>query len=70
MKEMKRASKELKMLNKKLQKVLTKDRFLDRIEELVKEGTVKIVDCEKDGTPIINITKKGMRLFMNVLGDA
>ena len=70
MKEMKKASKELKKLNKNLQKVLTKDRFLDRIEELVKDGTVKIVDCEEDGTPIINITKKGMRMYMNELGDA
>tara|TARA_Y100000310_G_C20340936_1_gene649761 strand:- start:410 stop:613 length:204 start_codon:yes stop_codon:yes gene_type:complete len=67
---MKKANNELKKLNKYLQKILTKDRFLDRIEELVKEGTVKIVDCEDDGTPIINITKKGIRLYMNELGDA
>ena len=70
MKAMKKANSELKKLNKYLQKILTKDRFLDRIEELVKEGTVKIVDCEDDGTPIINITKKGIRLYMNELGDA
>ncbi len=70
MKAMKKANNELKKLNKYLQKILTKDRFLDRIEELVKEGTVKIVDCEDDGTPIINITKKGIRLYMNELGDA
>ena len=62
--------KEIRKINKKLQDLLTKDRFLDRIEELVKEGTVEIVDCEDDGTPIINITAKGRRLFLNVLGDA
>jgi len=62
--------KAIKDVNKKLQNMLTKDRFLDRVEELVKEGTVEIVDCEEDGTPIINITKKGMKLYMNELGDA
>jgi len=62
--------KAIKDVNKKLQNMLTKDRFLDRIEELVKEGVVEIVGCEDDGTPIVNITKKGMRLFMNELGDA
>ena len=67
---MKTASKELKILNKKLQHMLTKDRFLIRIEELIKEGVIEIVDCEEDGTPIINITKKGMKLYMNELGDA
>ena len=60
----------LKQVNKKLQDMITKERFLDRVEELVKEGTVKIVDCEDDGTPIINITRKGMKIFMNELGDA
>jgi len=60
---------DLKQLNKQLQKMLTKERFLDRVEEMVKEGVVEIVDCEDDGTPIINITKKGMKLFMNKVGD-
>ncbi len=60
----------IRQVNKKLQKMITKERFIDRVKELVKEGVVKIVDCEEDGTPIINITKKGMRLFMNELGDA
>tara|TARA_Y100000310_G_scaffold92079_1_gene89617 strand:+ start:562 stop:714 length:153 start_codon:yes stop_codon:yes gene_type:complete len=50
--------------------MITKERFIDRVEELVKEGVVEIVECEEDGTPIINITKKGMRLYMNELGDA
>ena len=62
--------KAIRNVNKKLQKMITKERFIDRVEELVKEGVVEIVDCEEDGTPIINITKKGMRLFMNELGDA
>ena len=34
----------LKQLNKKLQKILTKEKFMDRIEVLVKEGSVEIVD--------------------------
>ena len=62
--------KSIKDVNKKLQNMITKERFIDRVEELVEEGVVEIVDCEEDGTPIINITKKGMRLFMNELGDA
>ena len=62
--------KEIRKVNKKLQKMITKERFLDRVEELVKEGTVEIVDCEDDGTPIINITDKGRMLFLNELGDA
>ena len=62
--------KSIREVNKKLQDMITKERFLDRVEELVKEGAVKIVDCEEDGTPIINITKKGMKLYMNELGDA
>ena len=63
-------SKKLRQANKQLQNIITKERFIDRVEELVKEGVDKIVDCEEDGTPIINITKKGMRMFMNELGDA
>ena len=62
--------KAIKEVNKKLQNMITKERFIDRVEELVKEGSVEIIDCEEDGTPIINITKKGMRMFMNELGDA
>ena len=62
--------KAIKDVNKKLQKMITKERFIDRVEELVKEGSVEIIGCEEDGTPIINITKKGMRMFMNELGDA
>ena len=62
--------KAIREVNKKLQGMITKERFIDRVEELVKEGMVEIVDCEEDGTPIINITKKGMRLYMNELGDA
>ena len=62
--------KTIRKVNKQLQTVLTKERFVDRVEELVKEGSVEIVDCEQDGTPIINITKKGMRMYMNELGDA
>ena len=38
--------------------MITKERFIDRVEELVKEGSVEIIGCEQDGTPIINITKK------------
>ena len=60
----------IREVNKKLQDMITKERFMDRVEELVKEGMVEIVDCEEDGTPIINITKKGMSAFMNELGDA
>ena len=60
----------IREVNKKLQTVITKERFLDRVEELIKEGSVEIVDCEDDGTPIINITKKGMRMFLTELGTA
>ena len=67
---MEKANRELKKLNKNLQKALTKERFVDRVEELVKEGSVEIVDCEQDGTPIINITKKGMSMFLNEFVDA
>ena len=62
--------KAIRNVNKKLQKMITKERFIDRVEELVKEGSVEIIGCEQDGTPIINITKKGIRIFMNELGDA
>ena len=65
-----KVDKTLREANKKLQNILTKERFIDRIEKMIKEGTVKIVGCEDDGTPIVNITKKGMRTFTNVLGDA
>tara|TARA_Y100000034_G_C6681947_1_gene299834 strand:+ start:355 stop:558 length:204 start_codon:yes stop_codon:yes gene_type:complete len=62
--------KTIRKVNKQLQTVLTKERFVDRVEELVKEGSVEIVDCEQDGTPIINITKKGMSIFLNEFVDA
>ena len=62
--------KTIRKVNKQLQTVLTKERFVDRVEELVKEGSVEIVDCEQDGTPIINITKKGMSMFLNEFVDA
>ena len=60
----------LKQLNKKLQNVLTKKKFIDRIEVLVKEGSVEIVDCEEDGTPIVNITDKGRQEFIDAMSDA
>ena len=63
-------NKNLVKLNRKLRDTITEERFNDRIEELIKEGLVKIVGCEDDGTPIVNITKKGMRMYMNELGDA
>ena len=63
------ANKEIRKVNKQLQNMITKERFLDRIEELVKEGLVEIVDCEEDGTPIVNITDKGMKTFTHALGD-
>jgi predicted transcriptional regulator len=63
-------NKELRKLNKKLQNVIGKKRFADRIEELIKEGMIEIVDCEEDGTPIVNITDKGRNVFLNELGDA
>ena len=31
---------------------------------------VEIVDCEEDGTPIVNITDKGMDVFLNEMGNA
>ena len=62
--------KEIRKVNKKLQNMITKERFIDRIEELIKEGMVEIVDCEEDGTPIVNITDKGRNVFLNELGDA
>jgi|TARA_Y100000296_G_scaffold60740_1_gene70431 DNA-binding MarR family transcriptional regulator len=62
--------KEIRKVNKKLQNMLTKERFIDRIEELIKEGMVEIVDCEEDGTPIVNITDKGRNVFLNELVDA
>tara|TARA_Y100000310_G_scaffold302153_1_gene339229 strand:+ start:750 stop:941 length:192 start_codon:yes stop_codon:yes gene_type:complete len=60
----------LKLLNKKLQNVLTKKKFIDRIEVLVKKGSVEIVDCEEDGTPIVNITDKGRQEFIDAMSDA
>ena len=63
-------NKTIRKVNKKLRNMLTKERFIDRIEELIKEGMVEIVDCEEDGTPIVNITDKGRNVFLNELGDA
>ena len=63
-------NKTIRKVNKKLQNMITKERFIDRIEELIKEGMVEIVDCEEDGTPIVNITDKGRNIFLNELGDA
>lgn len=60
----------LKQLNRQLQKVLTKERFIKRVEELVKEGVVKVVDCEDDGTPIVDITDRGLEEFLKVFADA
>ena len=60
--------KNLKQVNKKLQDIIGKKRFTDRIEELIKEGMVEIVDCEEDGTPIVNITDKGRNAFLNEMG--
>ncbi len=62
--------KNLKEVNKKLQDVIGKKRFTDRIEELIKEVMVEIVDCEEDGTPIVNITDKGRNVFLNEMGSA
>jgi len=62
--------KAIRKVNKQLQTVLTKERFTDRVEELIKEGVVKLVGCEEDGTPIVNITKKGMGMFLNEFVDA
>ena len=61
---------DIKKLNKKLHRVMTKKRFIDRIEVLVKEGLVEIVDCEEDGTPIVNITDKGRLKFIESIADA
>ena len=63
-------NKTIRKVNKKLRNMITKERFIDRIEELIKEGMVEIVDCEEDGTPIVNITDKGRNIFLNELGDA
>jgi DNA-binding MarR family transcriptional regulator len=60
---------DLKKLNRKLHKVMTKKRFIDRIEVLVKEGLVEIVDCEEDGTPIVSITDKGRLEFVEAIAD-
>ena len=62
--------KEIRKVNKKLRNVIGKKRFVDRIEELIKEGMVEIVDCEEDGTPIVNITDKGRNAFLNEFVDA
>ena len=62
--------KNLKQVNKKLQNVIGKKRFINRIEELIKEGMVEIVDCEEDGTPIVNITDKGRLEFLLEIADA
>jgi len=48
---------------------MTKKRFIDRIEVLVKEGLVEIVDCEEDGTPIVSITDKGRLEFVEAIAD-
>ena len=56
--------------NKQLQKTLTKEKFIKRIESLIKEGLVEIVDCEEDGTPIVNITDKGRQSFLDAVTEA
>jgi DNA-binding MarR family transcriptional regulator len=61
---------DLKQLNKQLQKTLTKEKFIKRIESLIKEGMVEIVDCEEDGTPIVNITDKGRQEFLDNFTEA
>jgi DNA-binding MarR family transcriptional regulator len=61
---------DLAKLNKQLQKTLTKEKFIKRIESLIKEGLVEIVDCEEDGTPIVNITDKGRQSFLDAVTEA
>ena len=61
---------DLAKLNKQLQKTLTKEKFIKRIESLIKEGVVEIVDCEEDGTPIVNITDKGRQSFLDAVTEA
>ena len=57
--------KNLKHVNRELQKILGKERFEARIEKLIREGLVEIIDCEDDGTPIVDITDKGMNIFLS-----
>ena len=61
---------DLAKLNKQLQKTLTKEKFIKRIESLIEEGLVEIVDCEEDGTPIVNITDKGRQSFLDAVTEA
>jgi hypothetical protein len=65
-------SKKIRQVNKQLKDTLTKEKFVDRVTDLVKEGMVEIVDCEEDGCPIVTITDKGMEVFLNeaIIGDA
>jgi len=65
-------SKKIRQVNKQLKDTLTKEKFVDRVTDLVKEGMVEIVECEEDGCPIVTITDKGMEVFLNeaIIGDA
>ena len=69
---MKNINKKIRQVNNQLKDVLTKEKFVDRVTDLVKEGMVEIVDCEEDGCPIVTITDKGMEAFLNeaTIGDA
>ena len=58
---------DIKLVNKQLKDMLTKERFVDKVESLVKEGMIEIVDCEEDGCPIVTITDKGVKAFLNNL---
>ena len=57
----------IRQVNRELRKKLTKERFIERIEVLVREGLVEIIDCEEDGTPIVNITQEGLEVFLTEL---
>ena len=65
-------SKKIRQVNNQLKDVLTKEKFVDKVTDLIKEGMVEIVDCEEDGCPIVTITDKGMEVFLNeaIIGDA
>jgi len=66
-------SKKIRQVNNQLKDTLTKEKFVDKVEDLVKEGLVEIVDCEEDGCPIVTITDKGMEVFLtnlSTVGDA
>lgn len=59
--------KTLKEVNKDIQKYLTDEPFEQRVSKLLKLGLVEIIDVQEDGSPIVNVTEKGLQLALDEL---